>query len=228
MFVEESCRGGGRGRANGHGLRLARRYTSREAAFSWARVAPPAREAMWGFLRPIIISAAFGGVVTAKRARRWRGVPRAVGMSSTASRPPTSRAAVSRAECRRRGDADSRPVRCSQLPHRGRPQQLAGRFGVHAELRRRALLPSVLLIGCAALAAAIIWCAGGEPLVKTVGIDRCFPPPPRRIVTINLGIGTADAAGGPGLMVARCLPRPRSGGHARMSVIGVLVARCCG
>ncbi|MGZ8255266.1 MAG: TRAP transporter large permease [Burkholderiaceae bacterium] len=46
---------------------FARRYDlPREAAFSWARVAKTAREAMWAFLLPIIIlGGIFGGVVTA-------------------------------------------------------------------------------------------------------------------------------------------------------------------
>jgi tripartite ATP-independent transporter DctM subunit len=46
---------------------FARRYNlPREAAFSWARVAKTAREALWAFLLPIIIlGGIFGGVVTA-------------------------------------------------------------------------------------------------------------------------------------------------------------------
>jgi C4-dicarboxylate transporter DctM subunit len=46
---------------------MARRYDlPREAAFSWARVATTAREALWAFLLPIIIlGGIFGGVVTA-------------------------------------------------------------------------------------------------------------------------------------------------------------------
>ncbi|MGZ8274105.1 MAG: TRAP transporter large permease [Burkholderiaceae bacterium] len=46
---------------------FARRYDlPREAAFSWARVAKTARDAMWAFLLPIIIlGGIFGGVVTA-------------------------------------------------------------------------------------------------------------------------------------------------------------------
>jgi C4-dicarboxylate transporter, DctM subunit len=46
---------------------FARRYNlPREAAFSWARVATTAREALWAFLLPIIIlGGIFGGVVTA-------------------------------------------------------------------------------------------------------------------------------------------------------------------
>jgi tripartite ATP-independent transporter DctM subunit len=46
---------------------FARRYNlPREAAFSWARVAKTAREALWAFLLPIIIlGGIFGGMVTA-------------------------------------------------------------------------------------------------------------------------------------------------------------------
>jgi len=46
---------------------FARRYNlPREAAFSWARVAKTAREALWAFLLPIIIlGGIFGGIVTA-------------------------------------------------------------------------------------------------------------------------------------------------------------------
>jgi tripartite ATP-independent transporter DctM subunit len=46
---------------------FARRYNlPREAAFSWARIATTAREALWAFLLPIIIlGGIFGGVVTA-------------------------------------------------------------------------------------------------------------------------------------------------------------------
>ena len=214
---------------------LARRYNlPREAAFSWARVGSPAREALWAFLLPIIIlGGIFGGVVTATEGAALAVVAAlAVGLLIYRELDLAHlRAAVIE------GGVQTAVVMLlvatsallgNYLTEVQAPQQLAGavsaftqnKWAVLALLNLLFLLLGMFLHSAAAI---ILVVPVVMPLVKTVGID---PVHFGLIVTINLGIGQQTPPVASVLMVASSLAKASIWEVTRVNVwfIGVLLA----
>jgi C4-dicarboxylate transporter DctM subunit len=214
---------------------LARRYDlPREDAFSIARVARTAREALWAFLLPIIIlGGIFGGVVTATEGAALAVVAAlAVGLFIYRE---LDLAHLKQAVIE--GGVQTAVVMLlvatsallgTYLTEVQAPQQLAravsaftqNKWAVLALLNVLFLLLGMFLHSAAAI---ILVVPVVMPLVRAVGID---PVHFGLIVTINLGIGQQTPPVASVLMVASSLAKASIWEVTRVNVwfIGVLVA----
>jgi tripartite ATP-independent transporter DctM subunit len=214
---------------------FARRYNlPREAAFSWARVAKTAREALWAFLLPIIIlGGIFGGVVTATEGAAL-AVVAALFVGLVIYRE------LNLAELRKavlEGGIQTAVVMLlvatsallgSYLTEVQAPQQLAravSDFTKNPLVVLMLLNLLFLLLGMFlhSAAAIILVVPVVMPLVKAVGID---PVHFGLIVTINLGIGQQTPPVASVLMVASSIAKESVWAVTRTNVyfIAVLVA----
>src|SRR5512147_1927871 len=214
---------------------FARRYNlPREAAFSWARVATAAREALWAFLLPIIIlGGIFGGVVTATEGAAL-AVAAALFVGLVIYRE------LNLAELKQAvidGGVQTAVVMLlvatsallgTYLTEVQAPQQLAGsvsaltqnKWAVLALLNLLFLLLGMFLHSAAAI---ILVVPVVMPLVKAAGID---PVHFGLIVTVNLGIGQQTPPVASVLMVASAIAKSSVWEVTRVNIwfIGVLVA----
>ncbi len=214
---------------------FARRYNlPREAAFSWARVAKTAREALWAFLLPIIIlGGIFGGVVTATEGAAL-AVVAALFVGLVIYRE------LNLAELRKavlEGGIQTAVVMLlvatsallgSYLTEVQAPQELAravSDFTKNPLVVLMLLNLLFLLLGMFlhSAAAIILVVPVVMPLVKAVGID---PVHFGLIVTINLGIGQQTPPVASVLMVASSIAKESVWAVSRTNVyfIAVLVA----
>jgi C4-dicarboxylate transporter, DctM subunit len=213
---------------------LARRYNlPREAAFSWARVASTARDAIWAFLLPIIIlGGIFGGVVTATEGAAL-AVVAALFVGLVIYRE------LDIGELRRaiiEGGVQTAVVMLlvatsallgTYLSEVQAPQHLAqavsdftqNKYLVLALLNVLFLLLGMFLHSAAAI---ILVVPVVMPLVKAVGID---PVHFGLIVTVNLGIGQQTPPVASVLMVASAIAKASIWEVTRINVwfIAVLV-----
>jgi C4-dicarboxylate transporter, DctM subunit len=213
---------------------LARRYNlPREAAFSWARVASTARDAIWAFLLPIIIlGGIFGGVVTATEGAAL-AVVAALFVGLVIYRE------LDIGELRRaiiEGGVQTAVVMLlvatsallgTYLSEVQAPQHLAqavsdftqNKYLVLALLNVLFLLLGMFLHSAAAI---ILVVPVVMPLVKAVGID---PVHFGLIVTVNLGIGQQTPPVASVLMVASAIAKASIWDVTRINVwfIAVLV-----
>jgi tripartite ATP-independent transporter DctM subunit len=213
---------------------FARRYNlPREAAFSWARIATTAREALWAFLLPIIIlGGIFGGVVTATEGAAL-AVVAALFVGLVIYRE------LDVGELRRaiiEGGVQTAVVMLlvatsallgTYLTEVQAPQALARAVGeitqnkwvVLALLNVLFLLLGMFLHSAAAI---ILVVPVVMPLVRTVGID---PVHFGLIVTVNLGIGQQTPPVASVLMVASAIAKESIWQVTRVNVyfIAVLV-----
>jgi len=214
---------------------FARRYNlPREAAFSWARVAKTAREALWAFLLPIIIlGGIFGGVVTATEGAAL-AVVAALFVGLVIYRELNLR------ELRKavlEGGIQTAVVMLlvatssllgTYLTEVQAPQELAravSNFTKDPMVVLMLLNLLFLLLGMFlhSAAAIILVVPVVMPLVKAVGID---PVHFGLIVTINLGIGQQTPPVASVLMVASSIAKESVWAVTRVNVwfIAVLVA----
>jgi C4-dicarboxylate transporter DctM subunit len=214
---------------------FARRYNlPREAAFSWARVATAAREALWAFLLPIIIlGGIFGGVVTATEGAAL-AVVAALFVGLVIYRQ------LNLAELRKavlEGGVQTAVVMLlvatssllgTYLTEVQAPQQLArsvSEFTKEPTVVLILLNLLFLLLGMFlhSAAAIILVVPVVMPLVNAVGID---PVHFGLIVTINLGIGQQTPPVASVLMVASSIAKESVWAVSRVNVwfIAVLVA----
>jgi tripartite ATP-independent transporter DctM subunit len=214
---------------------FARRYDlPREAAFSGARVARTAREALWAFLLPIIIlGGIFGGVVTATEGAAL-AVVAALFVGLAIYRELNVRELV---KAILEGGVQTAVVMLlvatsallgTYLTEVQAPQALAKAVGdftqnkwvVLALLNVLFLLLGMFLHSAAAI---ILVVPIVMPLVRAVGID---PVHFGLIVTINLGIGQQTPPVASVLMVACSIAKESVWSVSRVNVwfIGVLVA----
>jgi tripartite ATP-independent transporter DctM subunit len=214
---------------------FARRYNlPREAAFSWARVAKTAREALWAFLLPIIIlGGIFGGVVTATEGAAL-AVVAALFVGLVIYRELNLR------ELRKavlEGGIQTAVVMLlvatssllgTYLTEVQAPQELAravSNFTKDPMVVLMLLNLLFLLLGMFlhSAAAIILVVPVVMPLVKAVGID---PVHFGLIVTINLGIGQQTPPVASVLMVASSIAKESVWAVTRVNVwfIGVLLA----
>jgi tripartite ATP-independent transporter DctM subunit len=214
---------------------FARRYNlPREAAFSWARVAKTAREALWAFLLPIIIlGGIFGGVVTATEGAAL-AVVAALFVGLVIYRE------LNLAELRKavlEGGIQTAVVMLlvatssllgTYLTEVQAPQELARAVSDYTKnplvvLMLLNLLFLLLGMFLHSAAAIILVVPVVMPLVKAVGID---PVHFGLIVTINLGIGQQTPPVASVLMVASSIAKESVWAVTRTNVyfIGVLLA----
>jgi len=214
---------------------FARRYNlPREAAFSWARVATAAREALWAFLLPIIIlGGIFGGIVTATEGAAL-AVIAALFVGLVIYRQ------LNLAELRKavlEGGVQTAVVMLlvatssllgTYLTEAQAPQQLArsvSEFTKEPTVVLILLNLLFLLLGMFlhSAAAIILVVPVVMPLVNAVGID---PVHFGLIVTINLGIGQQTPPVASVLMVASSIAKESVWAVSRVNVwfIAVLVA----
>ncbi|HEY3460839.1 MAG TPA: TRAP transporter large permease, partial [Casimicrobiaceae bacterium] len=213
---------------------FARRYNlPREAAFSWARIATTAREALWAFLLPIIIlGGIFGGVVTATEGAAL-AVVAALFVGLVIYRE------LDVGELRRaiiEGGVQTAVVMLlvatsallgTYLTEVQAPQHLAqavANFTQNKWLVLALLNVLFLLLGMFlhSAAAIILVVPVVMPLVRTVGID---PVHFGLIVTVNLGIGQQTPPVASVLMVASAIAKESIWQVTRVNVyfIAVLV-----
>jgi tripartite ATP-independent transporter DctM subunit len=214
---------------------FARRYNlPREAAFSWARIATTAREALWAFLLPIIIlGGIFGGVVTATEGAAL-AVVAALFVGLVIYRE------LDVGELRRaiiEGGVQTAVVMLlvatsallgTYLTEVQAPQHLAqavANFTQNKWLVLALLNVLFLLLGMFlhSAAAIILVVPVVMPLVRAVGID---PVHFGLIVTVNLGIGQQTPPVASVLMVASAIAKASIWDVTRVNVyfIAVLVA----
>ena len=214
---------------------FARRYDlPQEAAFSWARVATTAREALWAFLLPIIIlGGIFGGIVTATEGAAL-AVVAALFVGLVIYRE------LDVAELRRaivEGGVQTAVVMLlvatsallgTYLTEVQAPQHLAqsvAHFTQNKWLVLALLNVLFLLLGMFlhSAAAIILVVPVVMPLVRAVGID---PVHFGLIVTVNLGIGQQTPPVASVLMVASSIAKASIWDVTRINVyfIAVLVA----
>lgn len=214
---------------------FARRYDlPQEAAFSWARVATTAREALWAFLLPIIIlGGIFGGIVTATEGAAL-AVVAALFVGLVIYRE------LDVAELRRaivEGGVQTAVVMLlvatsallgTYLTEVQAPQHLAqsvAHFTQNKWLVLALLNVLFLLLGMFlhSAAAIILVVPVVMPLVRAVGID---PVHFGLIVTVNLGIGQQTPPVASVLMVASSIAKASIWEVTRINVyfIAVLVA----
>ncbi|HEY3532135.1 MAG TPA: TRAP transporter large permease [Casimicrobiaceae bacterium] len=213
---------------------FARRYNlPREAAFSWARIATTAREALWAFLLPIIIlGGIFGGVVTATEGAAL-AVVAALFVGLVIYRE------LDVGELRRaiiEGGVQTAVVMLlvatsallgTYLTEVQAPQHLAqavANFTQNKWLVLALLNVLFLLLGMFlhSAAAIILVVPVVMPLVRTVGID---PVHFGLIVTVNLGIGQQTPPVASVLMVASAIAKESIWQVTRVNIyfIAVLV-----
>ena len=214
---------------------FARRYNlPREAAFSWARVAKTAREALWAFMLPIIIlGGIFGGMVTATEGAAL-AVVAALFVGLVIYRELNLR------ELRKavlEGGIQTAVVMLlvatssllgTYLTEVQAPQELARSVSDFTKdpivvLMLLNLLFLLLGMFLHSAAAIILVVPVVMPLVKAVGID---PVHFGLIVTINLGIGQQTPPVASVLMVASSIAKESVWAVTRVNVwfIAVLVA----
>jgi C4-dicarboxylate transporter, DctM subunit len=214
---------------------FARRYNlPREAAFSWARVAKTAREALWAFLLPIIIlGGIFGGVVTATEGAALAVVAALfVGLfiyrelNVKELRKAVLEGGIQTAVVMLLVATSS--LLGTYLTEVQAPQELAravSNFTKDPMVVLMLLNLLFLLLGMFlhSAAAIILVVPVVMPLVKAVGID---PVHFGLIVTINLGIGQQTPPVASVLMVASAIAKESVWSVTRVNVwfIGVLVA----
>ena len=214
---------------------FARRYNlPREAAFSWARVAKTAREALWAFLLPIIIlGGIFGGVVTATEgaalavvAALFVGLVIYRELNLKELRKAVLEGGIQTAVVMLLVATSS--LLGSYLTEVQAPQELArsvSEFTKDPMVVLMLLNLLFLLLGMFlhSAAAIILVVPVVMPLVKAVGID---PLHFGLIVTINLGIGQQTPPVASVLMVASSIAKESVWAVTRVNVwfIGVLLA----
>ena len=211
---------------------MARRYDlPREAAFSWARVATTAREALWAFLLPIIIlGGIFGGIVTATEGAALAVV--AAMFVGFAIYRELDLAHLKRAIIE--GGVQTAVVMLlvatsallgTYLTEVQAPQHLAqsvsdmtqNKWLVLALLNLLFLLLGMFLHSAAAI---ILVVPVVMPLVRTVGID---PVHFGLIVTVNLGIGQQTPPVASVLMVASAIAKESIWAVTRVNVYFIAV-----
>ena len=214
---------------------FARRYNlPREAAFSWARVAKTAREALWAFMLPIIIlGGIFGGVVTATEgaalavvAALFVGLVIYRELNLKELRKAVLEGGIQTAVVMLLVATSS--LLGSYLTEVQAPQELArsvSNFTKDPIVVLMLLNLLFLLLGMFlhSAAAIILVVPVVMPLVKAVGID---PVHFGLIVTINLGIGQQTPPVASVLMVASSIAKESVWAVTRVNVwfIGVLLA----
>ena len=214
---------------------FARRYNlPREAAFSWARVAKTAREALWAFLLPIIIlGGIFGGMVTATEgaalavvAALFVGLVIYRELNLKELRKAVLEGGIQTAVVMLLVATSS--LLGTYLTEVQAPQELArsvSNFTKDPMVVLMLLNLLFLLLGMFlhSAAAIILVVPVVMPLVKAVGID---PVHFGLIVTINLGIGQQTPPVASVLMVASSIAKESVWAVTRVNVwfIAVLVA----
>jgi tripartite ATP-independent transporter DctM subunit len=214
---------------------FARRYNlPREAAFSWARVAKTAREALWAFMLPIIIlGGIFGGVVTATEgaalavvAALFVGLVIYRELNLKELRKAVLEGGIQTAVVMLLVATSS--LLGTYLTEVQAPQELARSVSDFTKdpivvLMLLNLLFLLLGMFLHSAAAIILVVPVVMPLVKAVGID---PVHFGLIVTINLGIGQQTPPVASVLMVASSIAKESVWAVTRVNVwfIAVLVA----
>jgi len=211
---------------------FARRYDlPREAAFSWARVATTAREALWAFLLPIIIlGGIFGGVVTATEGAALAVVAALVvglliyrELNVAHLREAVVEGAIQTAVVMLLVATSAllgtylTEVQAPQALARGVSELTQNKWVVLALLNLLFLLLGMFLHSAAAI---ILVVPVVMPLVRSVGID---PVHFGLIVTINLGIGQQTPPVASVLMVASSIAKESVWAVSRVNFWFILV-----